>query len=229
MLLFSTLLFHIRCLRTSSDNSPRVVGCSLTCSTVSGVEISSPLRIMERWVSTSASWSEFRPRSSDVRLRAADTKRLVQTALKQSVSQPGAWTVRVHFPTWLGGDLSPSSRHELNVPCMEDPCQEAQDLPDVLLRELHCLHGVLKTQEEETTQKALSMSPSCSVAHGPSWFPVIVGSRLKHSVEMNYFLSGCFKGLDANQYIWFGAKRLKMFSCLMNNWSNVPSSEIQRM
>ena len=44
-----------------------------TCSTVSGVEISSPLRIMDRWVRTSASWSEFSPRRSDVRLRAAGT------------------------------------------------------------------------------------------------------------------------------------------------------------
>lgn len=45
-----------------------------TCSTVRGVEISSPRRIMERWVRTSASWSEFNPRSSAVQLRAARTQ-----------------------------------------------------------------------------------------------------------------------------------------------------------
>ncbi|KAG7273321.1 LOW QUALITY PROTEIN: hypothetical protein CRUP_014431, partial [Coryphaenoides rupestris] len=36
-----------------------------------------------------------------------------------------------------GGDLSTSCRHELDVPGVEDPREEAQDLPDVLLRELH--------------------------------------------------------------------------------------------
>lgn len=45
--------------------------------------------------------------------------------------------------TWLGGDLRSSGRHELDVPRVEDPGQEAQDLPDVLLRELHRPHGVL--------------------------------------------------------------------------------------
>lgn len=44
----------------------------LTCSTVSGVEISSPLRIMDRCVRTSATWSEFSPKSSDVQLSAAN-------------------------------------------------------------------------------------------------------------------------------------------------------------
>lgn len=36
----------------------------VTCSTVSGEQISSPLRIMERWVNTSDSWKESRPSSS---------------------------------------------------------------------------------------------------------------------------------------------------------------------
>lgn len=40
------------------------VGCTVTCSTVSGEQISSPLRIMERWVNTSDSWKESRPSNS---------------------------------------------------------------------------------------------------------------------------------------------------------------------
>lgn len=65
-----------------------------TCSTVSGVEISSPLRIMDRWVRTSASWSEFSPRRSDVRLRAAGT----QTPRRQQRCQRRlGWCV--HFKT----------------------------------------------------------------------------------------------------------------------------------
>lgn len=36
----------------------------VTCSTVRGEQISSPLRIMERWVNTSDSWKESRPSSS---------------------------------------------------------------------------------------------------------------------------------------------------------------------
>lgn len=42
----------------------RWVGCVVTCSTVRGEQISSPLRIMERWVNTSDSWKESRPSSS---------------------------------------------------------------------------------------------------------------------------------------------------------------------
>lgn len=38
--------------------------CVLTCSIVSGEQISSPLRIIERWVSTSDSWKASRPSSS---------------------------------------------------------------------------------------------------------------------------------------------------------------------
>jgi len=45
--------------------------------------------------------------------------------------------------TWLGGDLSSSGRHELDVPGVEDSGEEAQDLPDVLLRELHRPHCIL--------------------------------------------------------------------------------------
>lgn len=41
-----------------------LVGCVVTCSTVSGEQISSPLRIMERWVNTSDSWKESRPSRS---------------------------------------------------------------------------------------------------------------------------------------------------------------------
>lgn len=41
--------------------------------------------------------------------------------------------------------MSSSGRHELDVPGVEDPGQEAQNLPDVLLRELHGSHGALST------------------------------------------------------------------------------------
>lgn len=41
--------------------------------------------------------------------------------------------------------MRPPCRHELHVPRVEDPGQEAQDVIDVLLRELHGAHGVLET------------------------------------------------------------------------------------
>lgn len=72
-----------------------------TCSTVSGVEISSPLRIMERWVRTSASWSEFSPRSSDSRLRAADERRDLRWKSAKTRLLSGPRRGRLHRRYWF--------------------------------------------------------------------------------------------------------------------------------
>lgn len=50
-----------------------VFNTHVTCSTVRGVQISSPLRIMDLWVKTSASWAQSNPRRSAALLRAKQT------------------------------------------------------------------------------------------------------------------------------------------------------------
>lgn len=93
----------------------------LTCSTVSGVEISSPLRIMDRCVRTSATWSEFSPKSSDVQLSAANKWNTPLTTLD----------VKCHFK-WRKPDFThhvyltgPHSHHDH---CRQHPFHLAFDL-----------------------------------------------------------------------------------------------------
>lgn len=57
--------FRVNCvIHVMSNRGGNWAGCVVTCSTVRGEQISSPLRIMERWVNTSDNWKESRPSSS---------------------------------------------------------------------------------------------------------------------------------------------------------------------
>lgn len=64
-------------------------GVIVTCSTVSGEQISSPLRIMERWVNTSESWKESRPSSSLTLLTTENTQRSTSAAVERNTGALG--------------------------------------------------------------------------------------------------------------------------------------------
>lgn len=84
----------------------------LTCSIVSGEQISSPLRIIERWVRTSESWKASSPSSS---LTLVITGRRTEMHYIHTNS-PFLKASVGNALTLLSSDLSAPCSHELNVP-----------------------------------------------------------------------------------------------------------------
>lgn len=101
----SVLLMCTTCVTNTQESVIFRVGCGVTCSTVSGEQISSPLRIMERCVNTSDSWKESSP-SNSLTLLTTETHNHQQAYTDVYCNQPGgqspSYTVYRSYPLMAG-------------------------------------------------------------------------------------------------------------------------------